>query len=206
MAISTYAELVTAVQNWTHRSSLDTTRIGEAIVNAENRIRKEIRCREMESDVSVSLVSGTRTANLPTGYVGMRQLYLNTDPIQSLTYVTPEQYWATYMSSQTGQPVAYTIEAGTFVFGPIPDSAYTAKALIHALTALASGVTTLFSNHPELYLYASLVEIAPYLGNTSRLPEWEGLYLRARETVMRSDRRDRHGAGVLTMRSESAGP
>lgn len=206
MAINTLATFRTAIQNWTHRSALATDRIDEALLFAEARIARELRVRDMETDASVAIVSGTRTAALPTNYRGLKRIYLDTDPIGPINYVTPETYWSTYMSTKTGKPKAYTIEVGNFVFGPIPDAAYTARALSIGLAALTASVTpTLFTNNPDLYLYGTLVHVAPFTGNTSRIAEWEGLYTIARESVKRSDFRDRH-PGILQMRAEFAGP
>ena len=46
------------------------------------------------------------------------------------------------------------------------------------VTALSSSNTTNFvlTNHPDLYLYASLSEAAPYLGQDERLTVWKNLY------------------------------
>lgn len=206
MAITTLATLRTAVQNWTHRSSLSTDRIDEALTFAEARIARELRVRDMETDADVAIVASTRTAALPTNYRGLKRIYLDTDPIQPLGYVSPETYWSTYMSTKVGPPVAYTIEAGNFVFGPIPDTSYTAKALSIGLAALtASVIPALFTNNPDLYLYGTLVHIAPFTGNSGRIAEWESLFTISRESIKRSDMRDRH-PGILVMRPETAGP
>jgi len=204
MTISTLAELRAAVQNWTHRSSLASARIDEFIFNAEGRIRKEIRVREMETDATVTV--SAQTASLPTGFIGMRRFYLTTDPIALLKFVSPEDYWSSWGSSRTGQPQEFTIEGDLFKFGPTPDTTYTGKALCYALTSLLTTVPTLFTNHPDLYLYATLVESAPYLANTARLGEWEALYQRSKATVERSDRRDRQSSGSLTMRPSTTNP
>lgn len=190
MTITTHAELITAVQNWTHRASLASARIDEFIDLAESRIRKELRTRDMEteSDVTVS----ARTAPLPTNYRGLRRVYLDTSPAQEVRFVTPDYYWATWMSSTTGKPKDYTIEAGNFVFGPPPDTTYTAKVLGLGLAALTASVTpALFTTHPDLYLYGTLVESAPFLGNTARLPEWEGKYQVALSSARTSNIKDR---------------
>ena len=46
------------------------------------------------------------------------------------------------------------------------------------VTALSSSNTTnwILTNHPDLYLYASLSEAAPYLGQDDRLAVWKNLY------------------------------
>lgn len=205
MTISTLAELRTAVQNWTHRSSLASARIDEFIANAEGRIRKELRVREMETDATVTI--NARAVSLPTGFIGVRRFYISTDPIRILRFVGPDAYWSSWGSSRVGPPEEFTIEGDQWKFGPVPDTTtYTGKALCYALTSLLTTVPTLFTNHPELYLYATLVESAPFLANSARLPEWEAMYQRVKATVEASDRKDRQSQGPLVMRSNTTAP
>lgn len=176
MAISTYAELRTAVENWVKRADLDD-RIPEFIALAESRIARKLRIREMEASADVSITGGTRTASLPTGFREIKRLYLNASPITFLEYMTPQDYWSRYAATNQGKPVVFTIEGSDFVFGPIPDSSYTAKALYYkALDALASSVHGVFTANPDLYLYGALVATEPYLKNDKRFPLWKAQF------------------------------
>lgn len=201
MAITTLAELRTAVQNWTHRSSLSTDRIDEGITMGENRLRDDLKVRAMESQATVTV--NAREVTLPTGYIGMRgRFYLTTDPITRLVFVSPEKYWDTYMSTQTDKPVAFTVERENFVFGPAPDTTYTGRALIFSMAALsASNVPTLFTNHPELWLSSSMVEIAKFLDNDRMELKWDGRYQVALAHVRKANIADRH-PGPLVMRPD----
>jgi hypothetical protein len=201
VSISSYSELKTAIQNWTKRSSLADARLVEFINLAESRIAKELRVRDMETIASVSVVAGTRTAALPTNYRGLKRVTIDTDPVTNLRFVSPDFYWSTWNGSGSGEPEVYTIEAGNFVFGPVPVAARTASVLSMGLAALTGSVTpALFTNNPELYLYAALVESAPYLGNADRLPEWEGKYQVALQTVKESNKKDRHPGPLIRRR------
>lgn len=201
MSITTYAELKTAIQNWTHRSSLADARLAEFIALGEARIARELRVRDMETIASVSVVAGTRTAALPTNYRGLKRVTIDTDPVTNLNYVSPGFYWSTWGSSSSGEPIDYTIEAGNFTFGPIPVANRTASVLSQGLAALTASVTpALFTNNPDVYLYAALAESAPYLGNSDRLPEWEGKLQIALSTVKESDKKDRHPGPLIRRR------
>lgn len=176
MAISTYNELLSAVENHLDRSDLDD-RIPEFITIAEARIARKLRIREMETEADVSVTGGTRTAALPTGFREVRRLYLNTSPVRILDYISPQDYWARYVSTQTGRPASFTVEGTNFLFGPIPDSSYTAKCLYYkGLDAVSSSAHAVFTANPDLYLYGALTAAEPYIKNDKRLPVWKSLF------------------------------
>lgn len=199
MAISTYAELQTALANWLSRADL-TSRIPEFISIAEARINRKLRIRQQETSSDVALTASTRTANLPSDFREVRRMYMNGSPVRELEYVSPQDYWRRYAASQYGQPEMFTIEGSTFLFGPIPDTAYTAKLSYYAsFPALSSTAHTTFTTNPDLYLYGSLVAAEPYLKNDKRLPIWKAQF---DEILMELDRENRTNAGPMRMRDD----
>ena len=200
MAISTYAELQTAVSNWLDRSDL-TARIPEFISIAESRINRKLRIRDQETESDVSLVAGTRTAALPTGFREIKRVYLNTSPSTQLEYIAPSDYWKRYLSTDSGRPQAFTIEGSNMLFGPVPDSAYTAKVLHNKqLDALSSSAHGTFTSNPDLYLYGALTSAEPFLKNDKRLPMWKSLFDEILNELMVQDRTYQ---GPMRMRDDS---
>ena len=114
MAIGTYAELQTAVANWLDRDDL-TARITEFIALTEARMNRTLRLSIMLNvdqttlGGAAALVSGTRDYALPSGYLQMLDFHLRTDPIITLSYITPENMNRMWAGSQSGRPVAYKI-------------------------------------------------------------------------------------------------
>lgn len=199
MAISTYAELQTAVANWLSRADL-TSRIPEFISIAEARINRKLRIRQQETASDVALTASTRTASLPTDFREVRRMYLNGSPVRELEYVSPQDYWRRYAASEYGRPELFTIEGSNFLFGPIPDTAYTAKLSYYAsFPALSSTAHTTFTSNPDLYLYGSLVAAEPYLKNDKRLPVWKAQF---DETLIELERENRTNAGPMRMRDD----
>lgn len=196
MAISTYSELQDAMDNWLRRTITDA-RAQEMITLLESKLRRRLRVREMES--TPALTVNDQEIALPSGFVGVRRLYLATDPITRLEYLPPARFWAKYVSSQTGKPLAYTIEGGNYVFGPDPDSSYTGRQLIYALTALsASNTPTLFTNHPDIYLYGALLESEAFFGVNEELhPLWRERFELAMNECIMSSAKDRAAGDVL---------
>jgi len=199
MAISTYNELLAAVENHLDRSDLDD-RIPEFVSLAEARIARKLRIREMETEADVALVGGTRTAALPTGFREVRRLYISSSPIQELEYISPQDYWHRYLSTNTGRPTCFTVEGTNFLFGPIPDASYTAKSLHYrALDALSSSAHAVFTANPDLYLYGALTAAEPYIKNDKRLPVWKSLF---DEILMELDSQSRRHQGPMRMRDD----
>lgn len=207
MAITDYSSLQTAVLNWLHRPNANLDRIKECIDLAETRIRRELRIREMEASANLTISSGTTA--LPTGFVGARSLYLNTDPKQVVTQISPENlrtYWA---GSMTGPPRVFCIEGGNFVWGPAPDTTYTGVLVYWALTALSDSATTnsLLTNHPDIYLFGALVEAGGFFSaEDADLAKWEAKYQEAAERIRRSNILDRYSGSALVVRPDQRGP
>jgi len=202
MAISTYAELKTAIASWLDREDL-TNIIPDFIALTESRHRRDFKIRRMETRVTASTIADTEYYSLPDNYVAMRNIQLNTDPKTSLEYLTPEIMDRVKGGSSTGKPKAYSIIGNNFQLRPIPDSVYEIEMLYYKyFTPLSDSNTTndMLTYHPDLYLYGSLVEAEPYLQNDKRLQTWASLYDRAKKDLIDTNKRDRHSGTAPTTR------
>lgn len=205
MALATYADLTAQFDAFLRRT-VGAARALDMVQLCETELRQTLRVREMESAQDVTIAVGTQTSALPTGYVGMRRFYISADPVRQLTYLPPENFWAMYTTTIRGEPRNFTVEGDNFVFGPIPDGAYTAKALIWRLTAFtsSSAVPSLFTNHPALYLAGGLVQSEHFYGRSDEWDQWVAWYGDAIAKVRRSNIRDRIGSGPHRARSDFA--
>ena len=202
MAISTYAELKTAIAGWLDREDL-TNIIPDFIALTESRHRRDFKIRRMETRVTASTVADTEYYSLPDNYVAMRNIQLNTDPKTSLEYLTPEIMDRVRGGSSTGKPKAYSIIGNNFQLRPIPDSVYEIEMLYYKyFTPLSDSNTTndMLTYHPDIYLYGALVEAEPYLQNDKRLQTWASLYDRAKKDFKDTNERDRHSGTAPTTR------
>jgi len=201
MAISTYAELKTSIANWLDRSDL-TSRIPEFIAFAEANIATDVRVRQMEKRVTASV--STEYFDLPTDYLEMLDIQLNTDPIRRLKYHTTHQMDTFAPSATTGEPTRYTIIGTEVQVKPVPDATYTLEvAYISKFTAFSDDTDTnwLLTNHPQIYLYGALVAAEPFLDNTEKAQIWGALYNSAVENLNNQDKNARH-PGPLARRPD----
>jgi len=97
MAINSYSTLQTAVANWLDRDDL-SDRIPEFIDLNEALFNRTLRIRPMETIVTESMVGGTKSYDLPAGYVQMREIHLATSPVTALQYVSPEMLYRIWLA------------------------------------------------------------------------------------------------------------
>ena len=90
MAITTYAELKTAVANFLARSDL-TDKIPEFISMAEARMGEELETRSQEKRATATLTGGDAFVSLPTDLRSVHMVKLNTTPTEVLEYYTPQK-------------------------------------------------------------------------------------------------------------------
>ena len=213
MAIGTYAELQTAVANWLDRDDL-TDRIPEFITLAEAKMNRNLRISLMENvSTAITMASGTRDYDLPTGFTGMKEFHLTTSPIASLSYITPEMMSRVWAGSTKGKPQAFTLfsDAGTrkIKIGPAPDSAYTTSMLylkkIDNLS-VANPTETMLTENPDIYLYGALLEAEPFLMNDARVQLWASMLEKVAQDLQERDIFDRHSGSELRVMNTTGYP
>lgn len=172
MALTTYAELQTSISNYLKGRNNITDQIQDFITLAEIRLARELRVPEM---ISTTTLTASSSITLPTDFLEAELVELQTNPTRLLEAMTPRQAAREYTTSTTGRPCAYTIKSGAMVPHPLPDDSYSIVLDYYARPAsLADDQTTnsIFPAYADLYLYASLLESAPYLMDDERIPVW----------------------------------
>ncbi len=200
MALTNYTTLQAAIKSALHRSDLDSA-IVDFIALAEDKLNKRLRLRAMETRATSSV--STEYAALPTGFLAIRNIQLNTDPKVRLEYVTPDYIDKNYAKGSTGEPKFYTIVGGEIQFAPIPDTSYTVEISYFKKLDIATDSTNwVLTNAPRVYYYGSLMEAAAYMKNDKRIPVWSTLFENAINELETSDRGDKYQlGGGLQMRS-----
>jgi hypothetical protein len=186
MAFATYSDLQTLVANYSARTDL-TTQIPDFITFAENRLSRSLRTSPMLSTASLTITSGSAT--IPTDLLELRDIYVDTNPVTHIEYLTPDQFYKNIFINSSGDSVYYSIIDGVFKFAPAPSS-QTANILYYAKPEILSGTNTTniyLSNYPDALLYATMAELETYLMNDARVQHWASLYDRAIENIKTSD-------------------
>lgn len=209
--VSWYAnrdDLATAITNFSP-AAIDTP-VQMAIALAEQRADRDINSRggiKYAQTVTNSLATAgsTETVTLPTDFRSADAFMLTTDPYQVLGQRTERDLFTTYTSATvTGYPEAFAvIGTNTAYLRPVPDGVYTTRLIYKAaLTPLSSTNTSnwLLVNGLQIYLGASMLELALMFKNDDRTQFWKGYYDQAMDDFMGDDRQTRWAAVVPVAR------
>jgi len=205
MSFSTYSDLQTSIANYLARSDL-TSQIPDFITFAENRLRRELRIRQMLKSVTTSTLSGDSTVEVPSDFLEIRDFVVMTNPITPMSYSSPSTLSNDPRTSEVGVPRSYTILANEFQLAPSPDAVYTLKLLYYSAPAYLSSTNTtntFLTTAPDALLYASLIEAEPYLMNDARINTWGTMYDRAIASLTKSDESTQYSGVPLSIKLTS---
>lgn len=203
MAITTYSELQSAIADWLLRDDL-TSVIPSFIDLAEAKFNRRIRDYRMVKRATATVDTGYFV--VPTDWLENIRFQLNTTPITTLEYVTPDQAAEEkVLFSSNGRPKFFTMIGGEFQVVPAPDSnTYTGELTYYrTIPALTDETTTnwLLAAAPDIYLYGTLMEAAPYLDDDARVQTWGALLERAMNDLQIESDRARIGSSSIRMRA-----
>lgn len=201
MAFSTYSDLKTTIASYLARSDL-TAMIPTFIQLAELRLRRELRTRQMLVVATANTTGGDSTVGLPTDFLEMRDIHVNTNPITTLSYSAPNSFYNSYRATESGKPTDYTVLATELQLSPVPDSTYQLQMLYYAQPYFLSDTNpgnVFLTNFPDALLYASLGEAEPYLMNDARLQTWASLYDRAISSITIADQGSEYSGQPMSM-------
>jgi len=201
MAIGTYSELQSAIGNWLHRTDL-TDRIPEFIALAESELFRVLRVLEMEERVTDSTSTTSRYLTLPTRFIEMRRVVIESSPAHRLSYMDPTAIHR-FREDAGGKPDYYSIIGSEIEFNRASDTAYTVEmSIFRRPVALSTTDTTndVLTYHPDTYLYGALIAAEPFLVNDKRVGMWRQMYANAVSVANGSAEKGRYGDS-LAMRS-----
>jgi len=207
MALSTYAELKASVADWLNRSDL-TSAITDFVSLAESQMERDLRTRQMI--VRANATVNTEYSALPDDYLEAKSFKLTgTNPITPLVFQSInalDDLQVSYTSS--GQPKYFCVIGGQIRVLPTPDTSYVSELIYYAkLTKLSTSNTTnwLLTMSPDVYLYGSLLQAAPYLQDDARIQVWAGLYQKGIDALNLADERGSMTGGALMARARTFG-
>lgn len=200
MAITTYAELKTAVEDWMQRSgdANITAKAGDFITLCESRLNRELRTREHETEADLTMTIGSRSVTLPTDFNYPILLWLTTvSPRSPLIQRTPQSM---EFSDANGIPEYWAIDGDEIVFDCPADSAHAVKLRYVTRLALSGVVTTnyILESYPDLYLWGAVAEGAIFARDMKLLEIAEGRYREALSSAKNTESRMKRGTTLQT--------
>lgn len=179
MAITTYAELQSAVGDWLNRDDL-TAVIPSFITLAEAKFNRELRTRDMLTRSQAT--SDDEYVPLPDDFLQHYSLELEADVAQPpMQYIGAQEAKEIKAQNRTAASTGgriqyyYTVIDGAFEIVPAPEADLDLRLVYYAkIPALSDSNTTnwLLTKSPDLYLYSTLLEASPYLKDDDRMAMW----------------------------------
>lgn len=192
MALANYTDLLASLASWLMRDDL-TANIPDFVALCESRNNLQIRTRQMEATTTLTPATGG-ICTLPTDHIEARRVVSNVDPISVLEQMGLDAARAQY--STAGYPSFYAIKGSSLLIFP-PSTATITLDYYQKIPALVTSSTNwLLTKVPQIYLYGSLLEAAPFLEDDARLVTWAQLYKAAVEDLQKEDQRAVYGKTI----------
>jgi hypothetical protein len=171
MAITTFAELQTALGIWLDRS---LTNITDHIALFEAQVNRRLMVRPQTTSTTITMSGGAGT--LPTDYLEWKRVTWSGSVKRELEYVTPSFLSAVNAASASGDPTYFTIEGSTIKVALLSN---TSLDLLYSqkVPALSVSATTnwLLTSHPDAYLFGSLTMAATQTADAENGRAWNAL-------------------------------
>ncbi|MGA0604945.1 phage adaptor protein [Phenylobacterium sp. VNQ135] len=198
MAITNYAELQAAAAAWLVRSDL-TARILEFIALAEIRLNRVLRLRLGEVEQSADVGPGDRVVALPAGFVEPLAVWLEVDGARHpLRLVDPAIIDAL---EEPGRPQLCGVDGEGLAFERPCDRPYRVILRMRQRFSLSdvAPVNALIAEAPDIYLFATLCEAAPFLRDLELSNSYEARLERA---IAEANARDGRRLAKSTLATE----
>jgi hypothetical protein len=189
-------------------SSISTNILDLIVSMGEQRVYRDVRSSLQDASLAVTVTSNT--AGLPADCVELKNVHFaNNRSLKYAPYEDLEQriqlQTSIFGGAVTGQidTVWYSLEGDNIIFWPtVTDGSVVNGRYVKRFPDIATNdITgnTFFARFPDLWLYASLAESAPYIGERDRLPIWEAKYAQVRDAAnLFESRRARQGSKLQT--------
>ena len=205
---SNFGELKTEIADTLNRTDL-TSVLPTFIKSGHAKVNRELRTRQMIQRATASIDS--EYTQLPSDFLQVRDIRLNTDPIKNLELITAEQQnqERQRFGYTSGEPKYFTIVGETFQVFPTPDTTYTCELAYYQKIPdfFSSDADTnwLLTKASDIYLYGSLVYIAPYLKDDERTVVFQTLYRDVLQSLNTEEEKSRYSGTTPRMRHRSFG-
>jgi len=191
----TFTELKTNIADWLNRSDL-TSVIPTFITLAEARLNRQLRTTNQYTRATVS--SSDQYLSMPTDFLEMRHIRITSPKERDLVEIAAHQineYTDTgFLASLADSYPRYFVYGQSLRIIPTPAESITYEMMYYAkVPALSTSNASnwVSTSHPDAYLYYSLLQASPYLGEDERIAIWQAQAERAVAEIQASDDRRR---------------
>ena len=198
MAFSSYSDLKSAISNWFMGRADLASNADDFIDLAEGHFNQVLRCREMETTVSLTPVSNVCT--LPTDYLEYKRVVEVTSPRRKLEYITEDAADALYPFRDSGPANNFTIVGSSLQAFPLSTNNIE-LTYYQKIPALSDDNTTnwLLSRSPNLYLHTCLFYAAEFVKDNEEMVKEGAVMGRFIDELQALDLRAKFGNAGVTL-------
>jgi len=199
-----YAALQSSIADWLLRADL-TAQIRTFISLAEARMNRDSRLRVREGITRGTISVTSLFVPLPSDFA--RMINIEDENGRPLEYRSPQELDRVRSTGATGRPLFYSVIGSDLEVVPEQTACDLSAIYFRKIPALSDSVTTnwLLDVAPDLYLYASLVESAPFLKDDERVALWDALYSNRCMDFAKSSEEDQYAGSPLIVSSGAIG-
>ena len=190
-AITSYASLKSNIIDYIKRPDANS-KLDAFIALAEERIKNDLRIRQMEGLTTVSTSTSDRFAALPTGYISFRKVTITVDD-EDLP-LTEKPLREMQVLDSDGVPGQFAV-TDQIEFNRTSDQVYTVNLHYYSMpTGLSASNTTnvILDNFPMVYLAGCMVQATHWTKQKEDNLYWEGVYLSSMRDANKLSRDGRH--------------
>lgn len=167
MALNTYNDLLESVKGWLHRDDL-TAITPDFVRLAEVEISADLKLQALDKSTTINVIAGTKIYDLPTDMLRLIRIEGKYGKIDAFS---PDDKISTQ---------GFYIEIGKLHLKsePLENETLTIYYKSNPLN-LAGEMNQIYLKYPNIYLYGTLKESAPYIGDDRNIQVWEAKYVKA---------------------------
>ena len=198
-----YGEFQDLIRLYLKRTDLDAL-IPEWITLAGKRIDSD--CKLASQEYRSQSPATAQFIPLPPDFLEMRNVQVNYKGQLALEYMTPEQLDNATFARMSGPPRFYTLFNNQIELLPVgtAESELILEIFYFARNPAMSNQldeTKTLTEHPQLWLYAVMVEAMPFLENQEGQASWATMYRDMAEVLNLKAERARYSGNSLAMRA-----
>jgi len=191
----TFDELKTNIADWLNRTDL-TSVIPTFITLAEARLNRQLRTTNQYTRADIS--TSDQYLSMPSDFLEMRHLRMTSpkerDLVEIAAHSINEYTDTNFIAGLADSYPRYFVYGNALRIIPTPAESITYEMFYYAkIPALSTTNITnwVSTSHPDAYLYYSLMQASPYLGEDERITIWQAQAERAVAEIQASDDRRR---------------
>lgn len=177
MPLSNYGELKTAIEGYLHRTDVADQTV-DFITMAQARVNHDLEILEMVERTTQSV--STRFVTLPTDVRQLLDVQMEiSGGRKSLMPMSAAQMNTEHTNLISGEPNNYCIRGDELELQPAPGQAYTLELLYlyrFAMFSANADTNWLLTNHPNIYVYATMMEACIWIQGDERLKVFTTAY------------------------------